>query len=247
MENFSKADGQRNRIDIWWKGEEDSSRLMLLFAYLVTRMSIWSNAEIRVLTAGSGKSLAREKQNLVQLLDEARISAEPYLVADMEPQTVLEHSKDSSLVFLPFRIQQSRLTDIYGYSLERTLTQLPPTALVGAAEEIDLDAEPEEGSAGELAKAMDELYSAEKRLSRVELEEVRASKSVEKLSTQLRTEAESSEDKEISEKTADLQRALFEAEELQEKLFRKSAKAKARSEAAVQRVHDLGGKTEDDA
>jgi amino acid transporter len=245
-QNLTKADGKRERIDIWWQGEEDSSRLMLLFAYLVTKSSLWSKAKIRVLTAGTGKSLAREKQNLIQLLDDARIPAEPHLVADTEPQTVLEYSRESSLVFLPFRIQQSRLMDISGYSLERILTQLPPTALVRAAEEIDLDAEPEEGAAGELAKAMDELYAAEKRLRGAEREEEKAGERVEELSDQLRSEAESLEDQGISEKAADLQRALFEAETLQEKLFRKSAKAKARSEVAVQRVRDLGGETEDE-
>jgi len=245
--NVIKSDRRRERIDIWWRGEEDSSRLMLLFAYLVTRRNIWSKAKIRVLTAGTGKSLVREKENLLQLFDDARISAEPHLVADMKPQTVLEYSKDSSLVFLPFRVQQSRLTDIYGYSLERTLTQLPPTALVRAAEEIDLDAEPEEGTAGELAEAMDDLYSAEKRLGRAEHEEEKANERVEKLSSQLRNEAESLDDQGISEKAADLQRALFEAEEVLQKLFRKSAKAKARNEAAVQRVHDLGGETGNEA
>ncbi len=182
---------------------------------------------------------------MLQLFDEARISAEPHIVADMKPQTVLEYSKDSSLVFLPFRIQQSRLTDISGYSLERTLTQLPPTALVRAAEEIDLDAEPEEGTAGELAEAMDELFFAEKRLSRVEHEEEKANERVEKLSSQLRSEDDNLEDEEKSEKIAGLQRALLEAEEVLQKLFRKSAKAKARNKDAVQRVHDLGGETED--
>lgn len=216
-ENLIKTDGKRETIDIWWHGEANSSRLMLLFAYLITRESIWKKAKIRVLTTGNGKSLTREKENVTQMLEEARISAEPYLVTDMEPQTILENSKGSSLVFLPFRIQQSRLTDMAGYSLERILPQLPPTALVRAAEEIDLDAEPEEGAAGELAEAMDELYSAEKRLRKI-----------------MREEEKESEDE--AEKT----------EEHQQKLFRKSAKAKARHEAAVQRVHDLGGKTEED-
>jgi len=245
-ENLIKVDGRRERIDIWWQGEEDSSRLMLLLVYLITTRSIWSKAEIRVLTTGTGKSLTREQLNMTQLFDEARIPAEPCLVTDMEPETVLEYSKESSLVFLPFRIRQSRLTDISGYSLERILSQLPPTALVRAAEEIDLDAEPEEGAAGELAEAMDELYSTEKRMSRVEQEEEKARERVDKLSSQLRSEAEKLEDQGLSEKGADLQRALFEAEELLEKLFRKSAKAKVRNETAVQLVRELGGETEDD-
>ncbi len=244
-QSVMKADGKRDRIDIWWQTEQDSSRLMLLLAYLVTRKSIWNKAEIRVLTVGSGESLGKEKSKLMELLDEARIPAESYLVTDMEPQTVVEHSKDSSLVFLPFRIQQSRLTDIQGYSLERILPQLPPAALVMAAQEIDLDAEPEEGSAGEFAKAMDDLYDAEKRLRKASHEESKASESVDKLSAELKSEAESLEG-ELSEKAADLQRTLFEAEENQEKLHRKTVKAQVRVDDATERVQELGGVVQDD-
>jgi amino acid transporter len=240
-QSVTKVDGKRDRIDIWWQSEQNSSRLMLLLAYLTTRNSIWNKAEIRVLTAGSGESLGWAKNNLMELLDEARIPAEPHLVKDMESQTVIEHSKDSSLVFLPFRIQQSRLTDIHGYSLERILPQLPPAALVMAAEEIDLDAEPEEGTAGEMAKAMDDLYAAEKRLRRARREEVKANEGVEKLSDRLRSEAEDQEGEGISEKIAELQNALFEAEENREKLYRKTAKAQVRNDDAVHRVQELGG------
>ena len=94
---------------------------------------------------------------------------------------------------------------------------------------------------------MDELYAAVKRLRGAEREEEKAGERVEELSDQLRREAESPEDQGISESAADLQRAIFEAETLQKKLFRKSAKAKAGNEAAVQRVRDLGGEMEDEA
>lgn len=245
-QSVTKADGKRDRIDIWWQREQNSSKLMLLLAYLVTRNSIWNKAEIRVLTAGSGESLGRAKNNLMELFDEARIPAEPHLVADMEPQTVLEHSKDSSLVFLPFRIQQSRLTDIDGYSLERILPQLPPAALVMAAEEIDLDAEPEEGVAGEMAKAMDDLYAAEKRLSRARHEEEKANESVDKLSAKLRKAAEDLEGETISDEAADLQGVLFEAEEKLQDLHRKTAKAQVRNDDAVRYVQELGGTLENE-
>ena len=39
------------RIDVWWF-EDDSSRLALLLAYLMTRTDGWDDAAIRVLLGG---------------------------------------------------------------------------------------------------------------------------------------------------------------------------------------------------
>jgi hypothetical protein len=45
--------------------------------------------------------------------------------------------------------------DFFGHPVEETLDQLPIVALVLAAEDIALDAEPEEGEAAERAAAAD--------------------------------------------------------------------------------------------
>jgi hypothetical protein len=184
----------------------------------------------------------------MQLFDEARIPAEPQLVDDFKPETVLAQSRDSSLVFLPFRIKQSRLTDVTGFSLERILPQLPPTALVMAAEEIDLDAEPEEGVAGELARAMDAFSEHEKLLRLAERQEKKIKEEVENIRLQLKKEAELQGDNEsVSEEIIRLQKALYEAELAAEESFRKTAKSKAKYNTALESVADLGGAIEEDA
>lgn len=128
----------------------------------------------------AGTHFSKIRNDLLQLFAEARIPAEPHSVSDMNPETVLEYSVKSDLVFLPFKIQQSRLTDVMGYSLDRILPQLSATTMVMAAEEIDLDSEPEEGTAAELAKAMDDLYDTEKRLLRRDRDQHRVEEDIER-------------------------------------------------------------------
>jgi amino acid transporter len=234
------------RIDIWWQDDDNSSRLMLLFAYLASRNKLWKSIEIRVLTSQKGTRFSKTRDNLLQLFSEARIPAEPHLVSDMKPETILEHSMKSSLVFLPFKIQQSRLTDICGYSLDRILPQLPAAAMVMAAEEIDLDSEPEEGVAAELAKAMDDLYDAEKRLHQREREEQKAVKEIERITSRL-SDLKTMPDSETDVKeSSELEQSLAAATKLKEQLFRKTAKTKARFDLAVDRVKALGGLVNDE-
>jgi len=244
-EGLVKPDGKREKIDIWWHGEDRSRKLMLMFAYLVARDKLWEKAEIRVLSPEDGAGFGEARISLLQLFDEARIPAEAIVVEDMEPDTILHYSRGSGLVFLPFKITNSRLRDIAGYSLERVLPQLNATAMVKAAEEIDLDAEPEEGSAGELAQAMDELYEAEKHLKRVQSQEKKAADAVEKLSEQIRLEGEKLGEEMTSERLQELQKALFETEKLKEKLYRKTIKATAKRDEKIGHVHELGGITEE--
>lgn len=240
-ENLTSSQNSTKKIDIWWKEDDNSSRLMLLFAYLVTRHKFWHDCEIRVLASQQGKYFAKTRDNLLQLFAEARIPAEPHFVADMNPETVLEYSSKSSLVFLPFKIQQSRLTDTCGYSLDRILPQLPAAAMIMAAEEIDLDSEPEEGVAAELAKAMDDLYDAEKRLLQREREEQKALEEVERITSRLSDIKTMPDSETVAEESVELESSLAAAKKQKEQLFRKTAKTKARFDLAVDRVKSLGG------
>ena len=49
-ESIEAMSDDKRRIDVWWWGR-DSSRLMLLLAYLMTRTGMWHDARIRVLSA----------------------------------------------------------------------------------------------------------------------------------------------------------------------------------------------------
>ncbi|MGD9008005.1 MAG: amino acid permease [Desulfobacteraceae bacterium] len=235
----SERDGRR--IDVWWCADA-SSRLMLLFAYLMTRHHAWQKADIRVLTTGTGQRLAQAKEHMVKTLEESRIDAQAQIVATMDAQTIKTESNASSLVFLPFKIKNYNLTDRQGYSLQRILPNLPTTALVMAAEEIDLDAEPEEGAAGELAVAMDRLQETERRLAKAEKTAARTKQAVEDLKTKIETTTADGADPETIQ---DLNDRLNQAEQAAEEAFRKAAKVKAKADDAADTVTQLGGSVEE--
>ncbi|SDP40370.1 amino acid permease [Desulforhopalus singaporensis] len=244
-DNLVRPDKNRDRIDIWWEVENNSSRLMLLLAYLVTRNPLWKRAKIRVITESSADFQAAN-DTLMQFFDEVRIPAQPLLVENIDPATILEHSLDSALVFMPFKINQSKLIDITGYSLERVLPRLHATALVHAAEEIDLDARPEEGVAGELAEAMDELFEFQKRLARVKKEEKQAVDELEKIALKIGRIKGNGEKVQDFEDLKVLEKQLQRSEQTRERLFRKSSKIQALHDDAVARVRELGGSPEQD-
>ncbi len=211
-------------IDVWWN-DDASSRLMLLLAYLMTRSDFWNGATIRLLTVGNSADLSEKIALVEQQLDDARIPAQPLLVPDMQPETVTAQSGGSDLVFLPFRIRKSMLTDTSGLSLERVLTRLPPVALVMAATDIDLDAEPEEGAAGQLAEAIDTLQDLQKRLAKAMDQQQKNDKKLLAVLEQLAAPFDSQDD--AAREQLEKQRREIEAE------IEKSSRNVAREQAKV--------------
>jgi amino acid transporter len=240
-EMLLQTEPHRRRIDVWWRGDA-TSRLMLLFAYLTTRHEDWQKAEIRVLTAGTAQRLARAKEDLAQILEDVRIDARPQIVSSLMPDVVTAESADSAIVFLPFMLKQFKPTDINGLSLDRTLRLLPPTALVLAAEDIALDAEPEEGAAGELAAAMDALQAAEQLADKTEKDLLLARNNAEDLKNELKTAIAAGA---ANEARAALEKNLARAEQEAEKAFRKAGKAQAKAKDAALTVQRLGGPAPD--
>ena len=225
-------------IDVWWWNDA-TSRLMLLMAYLMTRSDFWSDARIRLLAVGSGQSEGHANEGLHQMLDEVRIEAEPLIIETVDADVIAEFSADSSLVFLPFRLAKNRVTDTFGNPMKDSLFLLPVVAMVMAAEDIDLDAEPEEGEAGAKAQVMDTLEEARKKEKAVlkEAEKaVVAAASARKQAEEIKTDVDAADPDTIekAEKTAG------EAEKQADKLARKAAKATAKTEAAVKEAEDAG-------
>jgi hypothetical protein len=137
------AAGQRT-IDIWW---EDSStgQLMLLLAYLMTRSDEWDGAKIRLLGPGAVvDSAGTHGKVLQQRVEEIRIDAEVVATPDQEEGTVVGASGSSALVFLPFRIHGGRFYSPFGWEIGAALPRLPIVVLALAAEDVDLEADPDE-------------------------------------------------------------------------------------------------------
>jgi amino acid transporter len=240
-ERLKTAPAEERRIDVWW-WDDASSHLMLLLAYLTTRNKDWHSAKIRVLAPSFDHPTEQTMADFRQKLETARIDAEPEMVFNAKPSNVIGYSKGSSFVFLPFRLKGNQPVDPFGQPVEQILADLPITALVLAAEDIELEAEPEEGKAAEIAAATDALSDAQKRLQAAEKNAATATAAAanakEKLQQQIETETGIAQVDGF--KIDALKSELKVAEKEAEKAARRSAKAKAKVEEAAKAVEALG-------
>ena len=124
-------------------------------------------------------------ENLKTFLDDVRIDAEPVELETVDVATVEQQSGDASLVLMPFQIKGDRSLDPFGEPVENIIDRLPSVAMVLAAEDIDLEAEPEEGKAGEMASVLDQLADAEKKAQKAEKEAEMASLALDEKLAQL--------------------------------------------------------------
>jgi hypothetical protein len=230
--------GEDRRIDVWWLNDA-TSRLMLLLGYLITRSEPWDAAKIRVLATGYNADTSENIKDLKNNLEEARIEAEPIIVTKVDIDKISEYSADAAVVFLPFRLRGDQIICSIDGPIEKLFSCLPITAFVLAAEDIALDAEPEEGTAGEMAAAMDALDDVEKKA--VEAEK-KAAKTRE-IAESARAKLIELETKPISEEEKDrllkLRSEADQADKEAEKAFRQAAKAKAKLEDAMKIVKDF--------
>lgn len=230
---LEKTEAKDRRIDVWWWGDA-TSRLMLLLAYLITRSQGWQDASIRVL-AQAGKTPRAARESLSEILDEARIPAEIVLVDEWEAYSVPAYSAESTLVFLPFKLNGSKVEDPFGKPLAGIVALLPLAALVLAAEDLDLDAEPEEGKVAEVAAALDALAKAEKTADQ-------AHKDALELQEEASEKIRLSQDPEAvfqGEWIGRMRQALL-AKEQAGKAARRAAKALAKVDNAARLVESLG-------
>ncbi len=224
------------RIDVWWRGDA-SSRLMLLLAHLMTRTEDWEGAHIRLLGICCAGESSETAEALRSTLDEVRIEAEAELVEQAGAEVVAARSADASLVFLPFRLRGNQPLGPFDGPLESLLAPLPVTALVLAAEDIDLDAEPEEGTAGEAARVLDALADAE-RLAELTANDARkAEAAAQDKREELEAKTAQTGDPDA---VATLTAQVRELELLAEKARRRAARIGAKAQAARQDAQARG-------
>jgi len=240
---LEESNGQDRCIDVWWWGDA-TSRLMLLMAYLMTRNEKWSAAKIRLLACADGNEDGQTIESLEAMLEEVRIEANPQLVKDVDADTLAEYSADSALVFLPFRLSENQVLDPFGNLMENTLFLLPVTAMVLAAEDVELDAEPEEGTAGEMAETLDTLEDARKKAQAAAKEADEAARAAEKAREKVEDITANPEGIDEETKTKALKTAE-EAEKQATKMTRKAAKAAAKAEIATREAQASGALDED--
>jgi len=176
MPEIAESQDKHRTIDVWWK-DDDTSRLMLLLAYLITRDDHWEDAKIRLLAY----SLDRDNEQIMQMLSdtlgEFRIQAEPKIILGINEEVFFKTSGQTDLVFIPVSLKKDDALMFGDLPVEQLLPGLKMVAMVMAAQEIDLDSSPEEGRAGELALLFDEVKHAEKRVEMAKKIALQAAKS----------------------------------------------------------------------
>jgi amino acid transporter len=242
------AERAERRIDVWWQGDA-TSRLMLLLAHLMTRNEPWDKTTLRVLTQGDGRLIEAERATLEKKLEDIRIDADARIVSDFDAETIVQQSADAAFVFLPMNIQENRILDPTGKSFERSLPRLPVSAVVMAAEDIDLDAAPEEGLAAQIARAADDLEAARKKAAAAEKAAVEKKEALETLNNQLgELEATGISGAVPIDAHNALKQEIDSAAAVAEKARRRAVKAKVKADDAEKAVDGLtpGQKTEKD-
>lgn len=222
-------------IDVWW-WDDPTSRLMLLLAYLMTRSTKWRTARIRLLAVDSGNESGPTMESLQSMLDDIRIDAQPMIIENPDADTIVQHSEDSALVFLPFRIRANQVIDPFGGSMDELLFLLPVVAMVMAAEDIALDAEPEEGKAAEIAAVLDTVEDAKKTADKAAKEASKAEESAEKAKeklSEITPELSDAEKARIHKQTRTAQKKAVKAD-------RKAKKAEAKAQLAKEDAKAAG-------
>lgn len=143
-------------IDVWWR-ENKTGELMLLLAYLMTRHDDWSQASIRVLAVPrDGESGEDRLETLEAFLEEVRIDAEAVTVEADDVEAMIAASRDTPVVFMPVGIHGGRFYGLFGGDVGDTLPRLQIVAMAVAAQDVDLEADPdtvEEGPGEAVAAA----------------------------------------------------------------------------------------------
>ena len=224
------------RIDVWYR-DDATGRLSLLLAYLVTRTDRWQGARIRVLAAApKGQGADEALQELKQMLDDVRITAEPLIVDDPGHDAIVRESAASQLVFLPLRLTEDGPTGIHEGPLDDTLGQLGITALVLARQDINLDAEPEEGKLAQIAEAVDAADQAKKTARKIEKEALKVEKGAAEVEAKLEAAASGSVEPDQLDALTEEARQAAEAVE---KSKRRAAKARVKAEDAEREANSV--------
>ncbi|MEW5816552.1 MAG: amino acid permease, partial [Spirochaetota bacterium] len=145
------TNAQANRIDVWWKGEENGN-LMALFAYIISQSDVipgrrrYNIRIIRKLEKDESPDAARLA--VEQLMDGARLRGEIRILPDEAKEihdTIRENSFDSSLILIG--MPGKRVSEVAGFfSLDKVFftrelhqfNDFPPIMFVKAAEIVDL-------------------------------------------------------------------------------------------------------------
>lgn len=235
-EELDKVPAAGRVIDIWWRADK-TGQMMVLLAYLMTRSEEWSNATIRVLIPVHNESADSHLEEVKSIFSAARIEAETEVVVDADSHSIVTHSASASIVFFQFGIRQGRIVDTFGNDVSDILSELPMVVMSMAAQDVDLDAQPDEGSAAQSAALLDRVSDARKRALSAQQQAEEAAAAASRAVAELTEAATRGVDQAALEKLRDdVNAAQGQAQEA----ARRSVVAAGRREVAERAARDAG-------
>jgi hypothetical protein len=235
-ESLEKLPAAARVIDIWWQADK-TGQMMVLLAYLMTRSEDWNNATIRVLVPANIEGADAHLEEAKAMLSAARIDAETEVVVDADSSSIVTHSASASIVFFQFGIREGRIVDPFRNDVSEILPELPMVVMSMAAQDVDLDAQPDEGSAAQSAALLDRVSDARKRASRTQREAEEAAAAATRAVSVLAEAAGKGVDHEQLEK---LRENVEEAQLQAQEATRQSVVAAGRREVAERAARDAG-------
>ncbi len=201
----------------------------------MTRDREWSGSAIRVLAPRTRKGAEKTRHAVHDLLRNARIDASVEIVVEPTAESVFERSLDASLVLLPFDMQGKQLVDPFGSRPAPLLRRLPLVAMVRAAEDIDLEEDPEDSQTSRLVAALDRTRDAVERAQSIEKQAERALLDLERKQRALDDNAREEE----SGAQARREKEVTDAADTAHRLGRKARKAQETAAKAAVAVQEL--------
>jgi len=136
------AEKKRERtIDIWWRGKENGS-LMMILAHLLTANLGWRHTTIRVVRVVPDEAARKPAHEaLTQLVESGRFDAEPQiLVSDRPFEEVLHrHSRRADLIFMGMPIPEEGDEESFVARINELIDdKMPAAILVNSTGEADL-------------------------------------------------------------------------------------------------------------
>ncbi|MEO0321546.1 MAG: Na-K-Cl cotransporter [Myxococcota bacterium] len=139
-----KGDGSKKRarrpvVHVWWGGLQGNGGLMLLIAFLLTNHHRWRRASVKVITVVDAvEDRARAEANLKELLEAARLDAEPRVLVrggSRISEVMKVESEGADLAIVGFRLPPVD-SDVEPFfeRMNRMLAALPTTILVHSAQ-----------------------------------------------------------------------------------------------------------------
>ena len=238
-EALDKLPSRKRTIDVWWRPGR-TGQLMVLLAYQMTRSADWNGATIRVLIPADRENPDESLRVVGELLEAARIEAEPVVVERPSSAMIVEMSRKSSIVFIGFRIRLGKIIDPFGSEVGDILGDLPPVVMSLAAQDVELDAQPDEGKAAETAAVLDAVADAKQEAEKAQQAAVaaaaRASKALAILND---TPAEGLEQGVLEKLRTEAEEAQVQAQLASREAVLKAGRAEEVERDAIEKGHEL--------